>query len=166
MKIDSLKMNSKDQVLQLREVKQEDCELLWKWANDPIVRAASFSSQEITWKDHINWFNNKLNSSSCKHFIAINQLNQPIGQIRFEIDQQLIAIVSLSLDSQYRGRNYSKLMLQMAMDKLLQNNQINYIQALIKPNNVASIRLFQSVGFEMIDSKPSKLSFRYIYENH
>jgi len=166
MKIDSLKMNSTDQVLQLREVKQEDCELLWKWANDPIVRGASFSSQEITWEDHIKWFNNKINSSSCKHFIAVNKLNQPIGQIRFEINQQLIAIVSLSLDSQYRGRNYSKLMLQMAMDKLLQNNQINYIQALIKPNNVASIRLFQSVGFEMIDSKPSKLSFRYIYENH
>ena len=159
-------MNSTDQLLKLRNVKQEDCELLWEWANDPIVRSASFRSDSIPWEEHLKWFNNKLNSSNCYHFIAITKLNQPIGQIRFEVDEQLKSVVSLSLASEQRGQGYSKLMLQMAIDKLFQYILVNHIQALIKPDNFASIRLFESVGFKMIDFRPNESALKYIYEHH
>ena len=166
MKIGSFSMNSTDQLLKLRNVKQEDCELLWEWANDPIVRSASFRSDSIPWEEHLKWFNNKLNSSNCYHFITVNTLNQPIGQIRFEIDKHLKSVVSISLDSKHRGQGYGKLMLQMAINKLFQHISVNHIQALIKPDNVASIRLFESVGFKIVDFSSSESALKYTYENN
>jgi hypothetical protein len=97
MKIGFLKMNSTDRRLKLRKVTQEDCELLWQWANGSIVRAASFSSEPIAWEDHIKWFNNKLISPNCYQFIGLNNEDVAIGQIRFDIDKQLQSIVSISL---------------------------------------------------------------------
>ena len=168
MEIGFLSMNSTDRLLKLRKVRQEDCELLWKWANDPIVRTASFSSEAIAWEDHLGWFNNKLNSPSCYHFIAFNDLGEPIGQIRFDIDEQLQSIVSISLAGNQRNQGYGKLMLQMAIAKLCQHISVTHIQALIKPDNVASIKLFESVGFEKIDFSPNGLALKlkYIYGNN
>ena len=88
MKIGSVSMNSTDRLLKLRKVTQEDCELLWQWANDPIVRAASFRSDSILWEDHFEWFNKKLHSFNCYYFIAVNKLEEPVGQIRFENGNQ------------------------------------------------------------------------------
>jgi UDP-2,4-diacetamido-2,4,6-trideoxy-beta-L-altropyranose hydrolase len=144
-------MGLADRLLKLRKVGQEDCELLWDWANDPIVRAVSFSSEPITWEDHLRWFNNKLNSSNCYHFIAFNDQDKPIGQIRFDIDDQLQSIVSVSLASNQRNQGYGKLILQMAINKLCKRISVSNIQALIKPDNLASIKLFESVGFKQLN---------------
>lgn len=170
MKIGFLKMNSTHRLLKLRKVRQEDCELLWKWANDPVTRSASFTSNLIAWEDHLRWFNNKLNSSNCYYFIAFNHQDVPIGQIRFDIDEQLQSIISISLASNQRNQGYSKLILQMAIDELFQHTSVNNIQALIKPDNFASIKLFESVGFKNLgfspiaSTTPNILALKYIYE--
>jgi UDP-2,4-diacetamido-2,4,6-trideoxy-beta-L-altropyranose hydrolase len=147
-------MDLADRLLKLRKVGQEDCELLWAWANDPIVRAVSFSSEPIIWEDHLKWFNEKLNSSSCYHFIFFNDQDEPIGQIRFDIDEQLQSIVSVSIASNQRNRGYGKLILQTAINELLKHISVNNIQALIKPDNLASIKLFESVGFKQLNLSP------------
>lgn len=165
-------MDLADRLLKLRKVRQEDCELLWDWVNDPTVRAASFSSDLISWEDHLKWFNKKLNSSSCYHFIAFNDQDQPIGQIRFDIDEQLQSIVSVSLASNHRNQGYSRLILQMAVNELLTHVSVNNIQAFIKPENLASIKLFESVGFKnlglnlIMPTDPNILALVYIHENN
>ncbi|MCL1491740.1 MAG: GNAT family N-acetyltransferase [Pseudanabaena sp. Salubria-1] len=166
MKIGSVSMNSTDRLLKLRKVTQEDCELLWQWANDPIVRAASFRSDSILWEDHFEWFNKKLHSFNCYYFIAVNKLEEPVGQIRFDIDEELQALVSISIAAQYRGQGYGKLMLKMAINKLLQNISVISIRALIKPSNVSSIKLFESGGFKMIDCFPTHSALEYIYKSN
>ena len=40
----------------LREALQLDVELLYKWANDPIVRQNSFQTEEIPHDTHREWF--------------------------------------------------------------------------------------------------------------
>jgi UDP-2,4-diacetamido-2,4,6-trideoxy-beta-L-altropyranose hydrolase len=159
-------MNSTDKKLKLRNAKHDDCELLWKWANDPIVRAASFSSDYILWEDHLKWFNEKLNSFDCYYFIAVNKLEQPVGQIRFDIDKELQALVSISVDDKYRGQGYGKLILQMAISKLFQHISVIKIRALIKSGNVSSIKLFESGGFKTVNFIPTHSALEYIYENN
>jgi UDP-2,4-diacetamido-2,4,6-trideoxy-beta-L-altropyranose hydrolase len=39
-------------MITLKRATQEDCRLIWKWANDPDVRAASFSSKPIPYDTH------------------------------------------------------------------------------------------------------------------
>ena len=165
-------MNSTNRLLKLRTVRQEDCEVLWRWANDPIARAASFSSEPITWDDHLRWFNKKLNSSNCYHFIAFNDQDELIGQIRFDVDEQLESVVSISLANNQRNQGYGKLILQMAINELLKYISVNNIQALIKPKNLASIKLFESVGFKnlrlspIMPVSPNVLALKYVYENN
>ena len=44
----------------LREAIIEDIDILCKWANDPLVRQNSFSTEKIRYEDHVKWFNRVL----------------------------------------------------------------------------------------------------------
>ena len=46
--------------LQLRQLRETDCQLLFSWANDPDVRSASFHSAPVQWEEHRQWFKQKL----------------------------------------------------------------------------------------------------------
>lgn len=156
-----------DQRLKLKKVEQEDCKLLWHWANDPVVRAASFLSEPISLEDHLRWFNNKMNLSGYYHFIAYNTQDEPIGQVRFDIDEQLQSIVSISLASNQRHQGYGKLVLKMAIEELSKYILVSSIQAFIKVDNLASIKLFESVGFKNVGLNlisPEVLAVKYIFE--
>jgi RimJ/RimL family protein N-acetyltransferase len=155
-------MNSTNRLLKLRKVREEDCELLWEWANDPIVRNYSFSSEPISWEEHLRWFNSKLNSSRCHHFIALNKQDEYIGQIRFDVNDELQSIVSISLANNHRNQGYGKLILEIGIEELSNYILVKNIQAFIKPENITSIKLFKSIGFaETNDSTPSVLHYIY-----
>ena len=69
-------------MISLRKATEADSKLYFHWANDPETRANSINTSEIEWKDHLIWFNNKLNSpDSYLYLMEFN--NQSIGQIRF-----------------------------------------------------------------------------------
>lgn len=132
--------------LQLRQAKTTDCRLLWEWANDPLVRAASFSSDVIRWDQHVVWFTNCLASS--QHFIFIGTVANdiPVGQVRFEIIQDK-AVISVSLDQSTRGCGYASRLISLGANVLFRNTAVVEIDAYIKPQNEASRRAFERAGF-------------------
>jgi UDP-2,4-diacetamido-2,4,6-trideoxy-beta-L-altropyranose hydrolase len=146
-------MNSTDRLLKLRNIKHDDCKLLWQWANDPVVRKSSFSSEAITWEEHLKWFTNKLNSPNCYQFIGLNSENEPVGQIRFDIDSQLQAEVDISIDSNKRGKGYAIYLIKLSISHLFRNTNVEIVNAIIKSENIASIKLFSKSGFECINQK-------------
>ncbi len=106
-------------MLRLRTVQESDAQLLWEWANDPQVRAASFSSDPIPWKQHIQWFDAQLKNPNCIIYIAINSDNIPIGQIRYKI-QDNQAVISISIASDYRHQGYGSELIKIGSDRLFQ----------------------------------------------
>lgn len=55
----------------------------------------------------------------------------------------------------------------MAIDELFQHISVTNIQALIKPDNFSSIKLFENEGFKkvgFIPIIPNVLAVKYIYE--
>jgi len=137
------------QMLSLRTVQDSDAKLLWKWANDPQVRAASFSSESIPWEQHIQWFDAQLKSPNCIIYIAMNSDNIPIGQIRYKIEDNQ-AVISISIASDYRHQGYGSELIKLACDRLFQELNISQIHAYIKPENQSSIRSFIKAGFAEI----------------
>ena len=166
MKIGSVSMNSTDRLLKLRKVTQEDCELLWQWANDPIVRKSSFSSEAISWEEHLKWFTNKLNSPNCYQFIGLNSEDEPIGQIRFDIDSQLQAEVDISIDSHKRGKGYAINLIKLSISYLFRNTNVEIVNAIIKSENTASIKSFSKSGFKFINQKITNSFhiYHYVYK--
>ncbi len=137
----------KDNFFQLRSVQQNDCRLLWKWSNAPEVRAVSFCYKSILWEDHVQWFKSKLMNPNCIFYIAINKNDVPIGQIRYDIENSE-AIVSMSIDPNFRNQDYGSRLIKLACKKLFSDFDVNRINAYIKLSNQASVRAFFKAGFQ------------------
>ncbi|MEQ8384497.1 MAG: UDP-2,4-diacetamido-2,4,6-trideoxy-beta-L-altropyranose hydrolase [Coleofasciculus sp. A1-SPW-01] len=146
-------MHLQDQPLRLRPIRQEDCKLLWEWANDPEVRSASFSSDPIPWEQHLQWFANKLHDSNCYIFIVFDYEDRAIGQVRFERRNGNEAEISISLDKEKRGSGYGSRIIDIAVKELFRHTSIPSVYALIKPNNETSIKAFEKARFNKLGNK-------------
>jgi RimJ/RimL family protein N-acetyltransferase len=135
-----------DNKVRLRPATQEDDYLLWKWANDPNVRAVSFSTEPIPWDNHLNWLSSTLSNPDRVIYIAIDDKNNLIGQVRFDIENNE-ATISVSVDHRYRGMGYGSTIIWLASQKLFDNQDVNIIHSYIKPENEISRHSFVKAGF-------------------
>jgi UDP-2,4-diacetamido-2,4,6-trideoxy-beta-L-altropyranose hydrolase len=129
----------------LHRATMEDAEILFKWANDPVVRSYSFSSEPIIWENHLKWLSNKLSSLNSVIYIGSVD-NQKIGQIRFDIIDE-IAEIGISVDQKFRGKGFGFSLLTYAISCFFCEFQIQIVQAKIKSNNFASKQIFEHAGF-------------------
>lgn len=141
--------------LYLRKATENDVDILFKWANDEVVRKNSFCTEKIKYEDHLAWFDKLLKDSNRMQFILEQndegQINL-IGQIRISLEENgTQAEIGYSVDSTYRGMGYGKQMLRMAAAELQRDYPgINRLIAKVKPNNVASYKAFIDNGFEEV----------------
>ena len=133
--------------IRLRPVQAEDCRMLWEWANDPEVRQASFTSEPIPWERHVQWFASALDNCDCTIYVATQDKDIPIGQVRCDIAEKE-ATVSVSLDKNFRNHGYGTIILQKASQQFFQSSHVQVIHAYIKQDNAASVRAFLKAGFE------------------
>lgn len=134
-------------ILRLKAACEDDCILVWKWVNDPDVRAVSFCSEPIFWKHHVQWFKSKIIDPHCLLYIGINSNNVPIGQIRYDIKSNE-AVVSISINHNFRNQGYGSRLIALGCKQLFHDSLITKINAYIKLNNQASIRSFCKAGFQ------------------
>lgn len=135
-------------MLTLRKVEQKDLDLLYQWANDPIVRQNSFNSNLIPYDDHVSWFDRMINNPSVIQYIMMEK-DIPIGQIRLNVDGES-AEIGYSIATEYRGQGYGRKILELVLDKVKQDHpEIKKLIAKVKPENNVSNRLFCDLGYEM-----------------
>jgi len=134
--------------LRLRRVQEKDCRQLWEWANDPEVRPASFATEPISWQRHLEWFNSRLRDPNAVMYLAVDSADIPAGQVRFQIDNTRAA-VSISMAPPFRGKGYGKVVLAIATEDLFHKTAVTQIDAYVKPNNTASLRLFTRSGYAL-----------------
>ncbi|MDB9312966.1 GNAT family N-acetyltransferase [Spirulina sp. CS-785/01] len=156
-------MSSKPQKVYLRPANCNDCQLLWEWVNDSKVRSASFSSNIISWENHKKWFHEKLQSSNSHIFIAFDSDDQPIGQVRFEIQNQAHAEISISIVNSQRGLGYGCLIVNQGLQEVVNQTSVKVVTAWIKVENLASQKLFEKANFKKIEKKQYQgcLAFKY-----
>lgn len=133
-------------MLALRQVRDDDCRLLWEWADDPTVRAVSFSSESIPWERHVEWFQSKLEAPHCLFYIAVDDEGTPVGQARYDISGNE-AVISISIAKEFRGRGYGSEIIQTASEQVFNVSSVGIIHAYIKQANEASTRAFSKAGF-------------------
>ncbi|TJX68846.1 GNAT family N-acetyltransferase [Soehngenia saccharolytica] len=152
----------------LRKAQKKDVIDVFEISNEDLVRQYSINKNKISWKDHVEWFFNVLESENTVFYVVVDNMNSVLGQIRFKLEGNS-AIISISLANKLRGRGYSKSILKQGIDKLLsENNQVMDIIAYVLENNIVSIMLFTSLNFEEIDKNGNVVKFilrRVDYEN-
>lgn len=132
--------------LRLRPATEGDSHLLWEWANDSQVRAASFSSEPISWNAHIEWFTQKLHEQGCWIWIAEVDEKQPVGQVRVDA-QSAEPEIHISVAKGWRGHGLASQLIRQATQSFLESERRNRLHAYIKPDNMASLRAFEKEGF-------------------
>lgn len=129
-----------------RRADNDDAKLLFDWANDPVVRESSFHTGAISWDNHVNWYNNRLQDKNTK--ILIFQLdNRDIGVVRIEIKDKVI--IGISIDADFRGKKLAPKMLIIACELFWKESELP-IYAYIKKENAASIKSFEKAGFALL----------------
>ena len=134
--------------LTLRRAQSDDCKLLWQWASDASVRAAAFSSDSIPLEDHVLWFTRKLRDPNCIIFIGLDTENLPIGQVRFDLQNQHEAEIDVSIEKGSRGAGYGSLLIDICVKELLKTTSVQLVHAFIKLDNAGSIRAFKNANFK------------------
>ena len=133
-------------MINLRKVRPEDIDLLFKWANDPVVRSNSFNIAPIPYENHILWFNKMMDDPSVLQFILESD-GLPIGQIRLNITGST-AEIGYSIATEHRGNGYGHIILQMVINEVKENYpDIKKVIARVKKDNAVSRRLFESEGY-------------------
>lgn len=133
--------------LNLRPARQEDCWLLWEWANDTAVRAASFQSESISRDEHASWFAHRLQGTGALIYIAEDSCGNPIGQFRVEWDAEECGTVSVSIAPEWRGSGIAFFLISRAAQAAFKKARLLCLKAKIKPDNIASLRAFEKAGF-------------------
>ena len=120
--------------------------MLYEWANDPAVRNNSFNSAIIPYENHVKWFHHIMDDEKVIQFVLMDS-TVPVGQIRLTIDNDL-AEIGYSIAADYRGKGYGHRILQLVAQEV--NNrfpQVTKLIAKVKPENIASLKLFENEGY-------------------
>lgn len=135
--------------LTLRRPRHADSELLWEWANDPLVRRFSFQSDPISWQHHEQWFARKMRDPNCALWIAHDRDGRPVGQVRFERQDDDAVSIAISIAADSRGKGYAAQLLRLGLRRASHVFPGCVAHASIKVENAASVRAFESAGFSL-----------------
>jgi UDP-2,4-diacetamido-2,4,6-trideoxy-beta-L-altropyranose hydrolase len=137
--------------LRLRPATEDDARLLLDWANDPAARAASFQGGAIGWEEHVAWLGRRLADPDCLLWLAETPEGEPAGVVRFDVDAEGVATISLNLAPARRGQGLASPLILAACQELRRTHPMATVRALIKPENLASQKAFARAGFEPVD---------------
>ena len=161
--------------ISMRSATAADESLLLRWANDPQVRANSFSPDPIAPVDHRCWFQKGLIDTNRLLLIATAADGCPIGQIRF--DRQLASVhndfreaaIDLSVDRCARGHGLAAELVRLGLQAMEQHwGPAVEAVAEVLNSNTASNACFARAGFtsdseSLSESPPSSRAINRWY---
>lgn len=141
-----------DKQIKVRRVRAEDCRLLFSWASDPATRSASFRSSELLWENHQEWFSQRLRDPQTVIYIGEDSSGKALGQARFQCHGDR-ATVSIVVAPEFRGASWGRELIGLSICMLAREYFVRYADAFIRPENVPSIRMFESAGFTLAGNR-------------
>jgi RimJ/RimL family protein N-acetyltransferase len=110
----------------------------------------SFSSKPIEWEAHQTWLESRLGESRSRIYVGL-QDSEPVGQIRFEITNDVDAEVHVYTKPGLQGMGIGSQLIIQGLQRLRQSSTVKTVHAMIKPENARSLRAFRRAGFVAAD---------------
>ena len=142
--------------ISVRRATSKDVALYFVWVNDQYVRSASFNDREIEWDEHFAWFSRKVHSDAAKMYVCLAD-GLPVGQVRFDFVDDHVEL-DYSLDSDVRGRDWAKAMLDLALNEFRAQSQ-EAVLATVRNQNTRSISALLKAGYAQISGDESSAVF-------
>jgi UDP-2,4-diacetamido-2,4,6-trideoxy-beta-L-altropyranose hydrolase len=159
------KILDKEFELDLRKAKLDNIDIYFNWANDSAVRENAIGTKAIPYKNHVEWFKNKLENEHTVMFILYEN-DEAVGQIRFDY-KDTYYLIDYSIDVSSRGQGYGSVIVKKGIEKLtsLISNQTGYkVKAVVKTSNRASAKVFINLNFMNTQQKQISGSNYSVFE--
>ena len=146
--------------VQLRPVKKNDAHLLLMWENDPEILSVSPHNVPYTIDDIHLFIDNQLQSQPLDQFrymICLN--NDPIGTLDLSdisINDKYAFVGVLIAEEKNRQKGYAKNAL-IKLEKYAKERGLIQLYAWIHHKNLASRKLFESVGYKIVETRDESL---------
>jgi spore coat polysaccharide biosynthesis predicted glycosyltransferase SpsG/RimJ/RimL family protein N-acetyltransferase len=128
----------------------EHLELTYEWASDPGVRAYSFNREPIGFEEHKKWYLSKIVQSDCIYLLG-RWGNEIVGSLRFDISGPE-ALISYLVSPKHHRKGLGRILLAKGLQYLAANNShVQMVTGLVLPDNTASVRIFDRLGFSCIE---------------
>ncbi|PRQ08742.1 GNAT family N-acetyltransferase [Enhygromyxa salina] len=136
--------------VRFRAAELADAALVYRWANDPVTRAASFSNRVIEWEDHVAWFTAQL-SRGDRHLFVVEVDGDCVAFVRLDASaaSEGVCTISVNVAPEARGRGLGVGVLRAATPIAAGLGFVE-IEALIRADNLASQRAFARAGYEQV----------------
>lgn len=141
----------------LVEATPADSEKVFAWRNDPRIRRFSTNPEEISWEGHSRWFGEVLADQS-RHLLIAKEDGAPVGVFRLDVEDGS-AEVSIYVAPGLAGRGYGTAVLEAGTEWAKANLTVASLIAKASEKNEASVRLFRTAGFALIDETGGWLAF-------
>ena len=141
-------------IKKLNQINKKVSTFLFCLRNKNYVRKNSLKSSKISIREHNVWIKNF--SKKKNTLFIVTKEGIPIGYVRLELDKKIYN-TSWALLKKYHGKGYAKKSLNFAT-----RSRIYKFKALIKKNNVASIKIALNSRFK---PKATKKNIIYMYKN-
>ena len=136
----------------------EHLQTTFEWASDATVRAYSFNQNPISFEEHQNWYLKKIEQANCMYLLGKWE-NDIVGSLRFDITND-DALISYLVSPKYHGKGLGRILLAKGLDYLSkQNRNITTATGYVMPQNIASVKVFERLGFNCTEEN-NQLRFK------
>lgn len=136
-----------DTEIDIRLAKETDAPIAWEWRNSESTRIHSLDPSPISLDVHLAWWQLSLLDSQRILLMGAHH-DQAIGVLRFDINDDTSATVSIFLAPKYTGRGLGRALLRKGMAWLqVHHPYIQTLSAAVLPQNTASKNMFRALGF-------------------
>jgi diamine N-acetyltransferase len=153
----------------IRKVCKSDVDLILEWENDPALWPVTDDAGPFTREDILNFLarSTSLEKDNQERWILEDEIGNSIGCIDlFDFDEASescgIGVVIPILENRRKGYAFSGI--RQIIQKLKLESKIARLTCMIFPENIASIQLFQKLGFTQIGKGIFKGKEVYIFE--
>ena len=142
--------------LTIKNADTNDCIDIFNWRNNPESRKMFLISRKVSWDEHKKWFKNSLLNPRKVLLICYDEIKEKVGIVRFDIENTQ-TLISINLNPSKRGRGLSSQCLTESIKFFVSNyNLRGRIVAIVKEENIRSIKSFKSSGFILTNKKNGK----------
>lgn len=129
--------------ISLREIKQNDKNLLLTWRNDPSIYLLGGLQRKVTSEEHNIWFPKLLEDKKSLNFIITQ--SQDIGQLRLSFIEKNTYQITIFFIEKYREMGLGSQLLKTIQDTVLKKGQ--KIIAEVLRGNITSLHFFTKNDF-------------------
>ena len=141
--------------LTMRPASEQDVDTIYEWANDPVTRSQSWSTEPIVYENHVKWFMNRIKATDRLFYIFFEG-DEPVGSVRLDPNGEGILIMSCQIAPSKRGQGYGQTMFKM-IDQMVYEAwpDIDTVKltAEVRADNIGSCRCLDVNGYsrELVD---------------